>query len=88
MTYADSRGRRRVLTREQVTYLRVAHRGYDRGWGGLKSTLTARLLRERGLITLDDMLHRDRGWRVTGRTPLGDDVLDKWDALEWWSGHS
>jgi hypothetical protein len=48
------------------------------GWGGLKSTLTVRLLEERGLVQLDrrpwernargEIIER---WEVTGLTMLG-----------------
>lgn len=84
MRYVDSRGRRQILTRTQAVYLDTAGRQFDRGWGGLASTLTVRLLRDRGLIVLSDVLYADRGWRVMGRTRLGDEVLNRWknDAVE------
>lgn len=76
LTYVDSRGRHQILTRTQSRYLDLANRGFDFGWGGYRSTLTVRLLRERGLIVLDELLNKP--WRVTGRTKLGDQVIEAW----------
>lgn len=78
MRYTDHRGVRRTMTPEQANYLDVASRGFDRGWGGLSSTRTVRILHYRGLIVLDEFLYRNRGWRVTGRTHLGDQVIEQW----------
>lgn len=83
MAYTDSRGQRQRLTWEQWVYLDTAGRQFDYGWGGLRSTLTVRLLRERGLIELNDSgrYSADSGhrrWRVTGRTALGDQVIELW----------
>lgn len=77
MRYVDSRGRKQMLTWEQSTYLDVASTrgGFDRGWGGLSSTLSVRLLEERGLLTLQ---RNYPGWRVTGLTKLGGEVLARW----------
>lgn len=78
MRYTDAGGQRRILTADQAVYLDTAWRQFDRGWGGLSSTLTVRLLHARGLLLLDDFLYRDRGWRVVGRTRLGEQVIDEW----------
>lgn len=75
MRYTDRRGQRQTLTFAQWVYLDAAGRGFEQGWGGLRSTLVVRLLRERGLIFLDD---RARPWRVTGRQTLGDQVIQEW----------
>lgn len=74
-SYVDSRGRRQRLTPEQANYLDAGQRGFTQGWGGLSSTLTVRILRERGLILLDD---RTTPWRVTRLTTLGEQVLQSW----------
>lgn len=78
MRYVDARGVERVLWFAQWVYLDTAARkgGFEQGWGGLGNTLTVRLLRERGLLMLDD---RTRPWRVTGSTRLGERVLAEWD---------
>lgn len=81
MRYTDSHGRRQTLTWEQYGYLLQAGHGFDRGWGGLSSTRTVRLLHERGLVVCNDWTYRDRGWRVTGRTKLGDEVAARWRDL-------
>ncbi len=73
MQYTDGRGRRQRLTFTQFVYLESVP--FDQGWGGLSSTLTMRLLRERGLVTADD---RRVPWRITGLTKLGSTVLDRW----------
>ena len=82
MKYTDSKSRAQVLTFSQFCYLERADRGgFDAGWGGMDSTLTVRLMEERGLITL-----RRNGsgsyprWRVTGATKLGAEVLGRWKA--------
>ncbi len=79
MRYVDSRGRKQTLTSEQATYLDAGRRRFDAGWGGLNSTLTVRLLEERGLITL---WRNHSGayprWRVTSLTKLGEEVLTRW----------
>ena len=79
MRYTDSRNRKRILTFPQWVYLTEAGRGFEQGWGGLDSTLVVRLLRERGLIHLDDRATH-RPWRVTGRTALGDTLIEQWRA--------
>lgn len=80
MLYTDSRGRRQRLTREQWHYLTTAQlRQYPYGWGGLKSTLTVRLLNERGLLTLWEYETYPR-WTVTGLTGLGEQVLAAYNA--------
>ncbi len=80
MRYVDSRGRKQTLTSEQATYLDVAcsRGGFDRGWGGLSSTLTVRLLEERGLLTLRENRTGYPRWRVTSATKLGGEVLARW----------
>lgn len=75
MRYIDRRGQQQTLTFPQWVYLEAAGRGFEQGWGGLRSTLVVRLLRERGLIFLDD---RSSPWRVTGREQLGDQVIAAW----------
>lgn len=83
LKYRDGRGNVQELTFTQWVYLRDADRmgGFDYGWGGHRSTLTVRLLRERGLITLDDFSPRPgRRWRVTGLTTRGEQVLIAWAA--------
>lgn len=80
MIYTDSRGRRQTLGRTQALYLAEGDRRHlTYGWGGLRSTITVRLLEERGLITLarDGTLR----WTVTGLTHLGRTVLDRWRTL-------
>lgn len=79
MRYRDTRGRHQTLTFAQWVYLRTAEQrgGFERGWGGLDSTLVVRLLRERGLIELDD---RRQPWRVTAVTAAGRKVLERWGA--------
>ncbi|MFI1194169.1 hypothetical protein ACH4T9_13040 [Micromonospora sp. NPDC020750] len=79
MRYTDNKGRARTLTPVQALYLSTAHTRHqiDAGWGGLSSTLTVRLLRERGLITLDDLLYKP--WRITGLTKLGGELLARWN---------
>lgn len=77
MRYTDARGQRRTLTFVQWVYLDSAGRGFRRGWGGLTSTLVVRLLRERGLIVLDDFGGTSE-WRVTGRQKLGDQLIEQW----------
>jgi hypothetical protein len=75
--YTDARGRRQRLTREQRGYLDVArqyhHVAY--GWGGYRSTLTVRILHERGLLSLSTNHHAGVRWCITGITPLGETVL-------------
>lgn len=78
MRYTDAKGRTQTLTLEQARYLSVADRELDYGWGGMRSTLTVRLLRDRGLITLDEL--RYKPWRITTRTPLGSRVLADWQT--------
>lgn len=78
LRYTDVKGNRQTLTAEQHTYLVAADRGFDFGWGGLRSTLVVRILRERGLISVDDLLYKP--WRVQGRTTLGDLVVQAWDS--------
>lgn len=85
MKFQDARGRACTLTPVQAIYLQTADlHGFDCGWGGLRSTLTVRILEERGLITL---VHvgllvpgRDPRWRVRSLTTLGEDVLARWRA--------
>lgn len=80
MRYADRRGRNQRLTPEQAVYLGTGRlRQYPFGWGGLRSTQTVRLLRERGLLTLRESPSYPR-WTVTGLTTLGEEVLDRWNA--------
>lgn len=79
MNYLDSRGRRQTLNPHQATYLADAWRQFDQGWGGHYSTLTVRLLEERGLITLARNADPRRPrWTVTGLTKLGEQVLTAW----------
>lgn len=74
--YTDARDRPRVLTRVQWIYLATADwRPFEQGWGGLTSTRVVRLLRERGLIDLDD---RRVPWKVTRLKKLGEEVLKRW----------
>ena len=78
MRYTDRRGQRQTLTFPQWCYLdKAGNGGFEQGWGGLKSTLVVRLLRERGLIFLED---RTSPWRVTGRQALGDQVAEAWKS--------
>lgn len=79
MRYTDGRNREQTLTFPQWVYLDAAGRGFEQGWGGMRSTLVVRLLRERGLIMLDDRVSY-APWRVTGRTALGDQVIEQWRA--------
>jgi hypothetical protein len=78
MRFTDSRGRRHTLTRIQANYLELGAtwRQAYRGWGGHGSTLTVRLLEERGLITVD--WRTGPGWKITGLTRLGREVLGRW----------
>ncbi|MCM6779097.1 hypothetical protein NDR87_37065 [Nocardia sp. CDC159] len=77
--YEDSRGRPQRLTYTQWRYLdEVDRRGrLEYGWGGYTSTLTVRLLRERGLITVADRWQRTESgglvlrWEISGLTKLG-----------------
>jgi hypothetical protein len=79
MRFTDSRGRRWTLTRTQALYLAEGDRRRLRyGWGGLRSTLTVRLLEERGLITLARW--DSPRWEITGLTHLGAEVLAAWNA--------
>lgn len=79
LAYTDRTGTARVLSFPQFVHLDTTHKfgGFEQGWGGLRSTLVVRLLRERGLLTLDD---RRTPWRTTGLTRLGKQVLDQWHA--------
>ncbi|MEV2222772.1 hypothetical protein AB0E01_23180 [Nocardia vinacea] len=90
--YQDRRGQMHRLTAEQWHYLDTAagRHGFEYGWGGLRSTLTVRILEERGLITLDRRHYeRDsRGsivdrWKVTGLSALGRAVYDASTADDW-----
>lgn len=75
--YRDSKGRVQRLTPEQAVYLRTAEtHPFERGWGGLRGTITVRLLRARGLITLVEQ--PGVPWIVTGITTLGRRVLSEW----------
>lgn len=83
MRYTDPRGRRQTLTWIQWVYLDKASMQFDQGWGGLSSTLVARLLESRGLITLHRYYTREvPSWRVTGRTKLGEQVMEAWRAKQ------
>lgn len=75
MIYTDQKDRLQILTNVQAIYLDAAERGFDRGWGGLSSTLTVRLLEARGLI---QVRREYNSWRVVSLLPLGASVLDKW----------
>jgi DNA-binding HxlR family transcriptional regulator len=79
--FTDHKGRGWTLTRIQALYLAEASRQQlECGWGGLSSTLTVRLLEERGLITLARSSRRPR-WTITSLTHLGRQVLDAWREL-------
>jgi hypothetical protein len=83
MRYRDQHGRPQDLTAEQAIYLDTAGQGFSRGWGGLKATLTVRLLAQRDLITLTEYRFTRPGeprWTVTGRTKRGDQVMEAWKA--------
>lgn len=91
VSYQDSHGIRRKLTRVQWVYLyEVWHRGrLEYGWGGLRSTLTVRVLEERGLIVLTRNSfakdHRGRWverWTVSGLTKCGQEVAERAFAEE------
>jgi hypothetical protein len=82
MRYIDAKGRPQVLTREQSYYLREgSQRRLEYGWGGYKSTLSVRLLEERGLITVAWSTTWPR-WTITGLKALGEKVLSLWQARE------
>ena len=58
------------LTRVQRLYLQEAERQpFTKGWGGMASTITVRILESRGLITVNWL--GANGWRVTGLTQAG-----------------
>lgn len=77
MRFTDRRGREWTLTRTQALYLAEGERRRLRyGWGGLRSTLTVRLLEERGLITLQRW--GDPRWEITGLTHEGAALLARW----------
>lgn len=79
MRFTDRKGRQWTLTRVQALYLAEgARQQLDCGWGGMSSTLTVRLLEERGLITLDRHGRAGASWSITGLTHLGQQVLDRW----------
>lgn len=81
MRFTDSRGRKRTLGRTQALYLAEGdQRRLVCGWGGLSSTVTVRLLEERGLITLARSPAYPR-WTITGLTRLGQAVLERWQTL-------
>lgn len=85
MRYTDRRGARQRLTFAQAAYLGAAIRGFDRGWGGLSSTQTVRLLEHRGLVLLDRRYSGGGGgpsWRVVALTRLGQQILDRWNGVE------
>lgn len=69
------------LTKTQVDYLRAMEFGHlTQGWGGYNSTLTVRLLEERGLIRLARYPHirngrRTEQWRAS-LTQAGKDWLE------------
>ena len=78
MKFIDHKGREWTLTRIQALYLAEGDRiRLMCGWGGLSSTLTVRLLEERGLITLARR-STDPRWTITGLTHLGAEVLKRW----------
>lgn len=79
MKFTDRRGREWTLTRTQALYLAEGDRRRLRyGWGGLRSTLTVRLLEERGLITLGRW--DAPRWEITGLTHEGAALLARWNA--------
>lgn len=79
MKFIDHRGREWTLTRTQALYLAEGDRRRLRyGWGGLRSTLTVRLLEERGLITLGRW--DAPRWEITGLTHAGAALLARWNA--------
>lgn len=62
------------LTLTQYLYLeKAAWRGFERGQDGYGSTVTVRILQERGLLLLSQA---GDSWRVQGVTPAGQKVLD------------
>lgn len=80
MRFTDHKGREWTLTRTQALYLAEGDRRRLRyGWGGLRSTLTVRLLEERGLITLRREWG-ETGWEITGLTHDGQKLLARWNA--------
>jgi hypothetical protein len=79
--FTDGKGREWTLTRVAALYLAEGRRRrLVYGWGGLRSTLTVRLLEERGLITLARSHDPDRRWEITGLTRAGEALLDRWNA--------
>jgi hypothetical protein len=80
MRFTDRRGQRHTLTFPQFVYLDKANSGgFDCGWGGLDSTRTVRLLRERGLLDFREGYPGSYPrWRVTGSTKLGREILERW----------
>lgn len=78
MRFADSRGRVWTMTRTAALYLAEGdRRRLVYGWGGLRSTLTVRLLEERGLITVRWSSTYPR-WEITGLTHHGQKILAEW----------
>lgn len=83
MRYADGRGRPQRLTATQAVYLGAAvlQGRLVCGWGGLSSTLTVRLMEERGLVTVRyDRRDTSRRWEITSITPLGQNLAERWRA--------
>jgi hypothetical protein len=75
MKFTDHRGRKWTLTRTQALYLAEGdRRRLQCGWGGLSSTLTVRLLEERGLATVRWSSSWPR-WEITGLTHDGQKLL-------------
>ena len=82
MQYTDVRGRPQTLTWVQWVYLDTARKyKFERGWGGLDSTRTIRILNERGLLDYRDGFG-SRPWQVTGLTRFGVEILERWHARE------
>jgi len=76
---------RRKLTRTQLGYLdAIQWQGrLRRGWGGYSSTLTVRILEERGLVTLQRLpqLGKADSWEAQ-ITPAGSELLEARRASE------
>lgn len=81
-TYTDSRGNRHRLTRTQRHYLdRLDAQGRIKSGPGFRSTQTARLLQERGLVA-HLMQYGPGDWTMSGLTALGREVLGAGRAHE------
>jgi hypothetical protein len=80
MKFTDHKGREWTLTRTQALYMAEGdRRRLVAGWGGLSSTLTVRLLEERGLATVRWSSRYPR-WEITGLTHAGAALLARWNA--------